>query len=239
MKVLLTGGCSFSVVGHKCWPYHLQSYLNFEKNIHTGTSCQGNDLISKKILYQLFKILEKNNSSDVLVGIMWSGPNRKAVYLDDKNQNLPKLDDCPDNPTAVCDNLNNWYILNGKDRDINDSGLTSTYYKMFYSLVESYVNTCENILRVQWFLQKAKIKYFMATYTKMVLPDEIRNMPEVDYLYNQIDFNNFLPVEGEYEWCKEFYGSHFLKNDNHPTPYQHENFTQQVIVPFLQSKKYV
>jgi hypothetical protein len=239
MKILVTGGCSFSVAKYRCWPYHLESHIKSDYTaIHTGISCQGNDLISKKILHQLFKILETHTADQILVGVMWSGPNRKAIYIEKPHNDLPKVDGCPDNPTAVVENLNNWYILNSRDGDINPKGLTNTYYKSFYSLIESYVSTCENILRVQWFLQKANINYFMTTYTGMVLPKEMIEIPEVNYLYNQIDFNYFLPVTGQYEWCIERDGPYPNEVDNHPTSLQHENFTKEVIIPFLNTKKY-
>jgi hypothetical protein len=237
MNILLTGGCSFSVAKHECWPYHLENYIKPEQSIHTGISCQGNDLISKKILRQLFDLVENHNTSELLVGIMWSGPARKAIYLESPSSDLLKLSGCPENPTAVFTD-SNWYILNSADYGKN--GISRIYFKNFYSLVNSYVETCQDILRVQWFLQKNNIKYFMSTFTENTLPTSMKSMSEVSYLYSQIDFDHFLPVIGELEWCREHYMSESNTNDDlHPTPIQHKKFTDEVIIPFLKKKKYI
>lgn len=238
-KVLLTGGCSFSVAKNNCWPMYLENMIQPIYSVHTGASCQGNDLISKKILYQLIKLLSIYNTSDLLVGIMWSGTDRKAIYLETPDSNLPKLKGCPDNPNAVVDNHFNWYMLNSVDGKQNKFGLTNLYYKNLYSITESYISTIEHILRVQWFLEKNNINYFMSTYTNQVLPVDIRNITEIKYLYDQINFDKFLPVEGEFEWCKKFYEDKFLPNDNHPTTEQHKYFVEQVIYPFLEKNNYV
>jgi hypothetical protein len=236
MNLLLTAGCSFSVASHQCWPFHLENILQPKNATHTGLSCQGNDLISKKILYHTIQLLTTISPDDLLVGVMWSNPDRKAVYLKNPSPDLPKLQYCRENPTSVA-HTDNWYILNSDDYKLK--GISRLYYEDFYSEIDSYVNTCEHILRVQWFLEKHNIKYFMSTYLDEVLPKELENMPEVSYLYKQINFKSFLPVTSEYAWCRDNYGSEFKNDDNHPTPYQHEKFTAEVIIPFLKEKNYI
>jgi hypothetical protein len=81
----------------------------------------------------------------------------------------------------------------------------------------------------------------MSTYTGDIFNKHIvEKNKNVNYLYDQIDFDLFLPVVGEYEWCRDFSNLEFpIKGDNHPSSEQHKVFTEKVIVPFLASKKYI
>ena len=67
--------------------------------------------------------------------------------------------------------------------------------------------------------------------------------PEINYLYKQIDFSTFLPVNGCYDWVKDNYpiegfptvdDSGFI--DYHPLPFGHKKFSDDVILPFLNEK---
>jgi hypothetical protein len=94
------------------------------------------------------------------------------------------------------------------------------------------IQTLENIIRVQNYLKLHNIKYFMSTYTSEVFA--VKDNPNLDHLYEQIDFSKFLPVDGCFEWCKEQSGLPMpYVNDNHPSTEQHKLFTEQVIIPFL------
>ena len=74
----------------------------------------------------------------------------------------------------------------------------------------------------------------MSTYTKEVL--ELRDNPNLDHLYEQIDFDNFLPVEGEYEWALNECKLPWTSPDYHPSIEQHDEFTKQIILPFVKDK---
>jgi hypothetical protein len=100
------------------------------------------------------------------------------------------------------------------------------------------IQTLEHILRVQWFLKSHNIKYMMTTYMDHVFAN-IKN-PECNYLYDMIDMSNFLPIKGEYEWCKEKSELPFpILGDSHPSTSQHHAFTLQVVIPFLKQKGYI
>lgn len=74
----------------------------------------------------------------------------------------------------------------------------------------------------------------MSTYTSEVLPKDMAANPETKDLYNQIDFSKFLPVDGEYEWCRDHSGLDFpVKGDKHPSSDQHRLFVEKVIWPFV------
>lgn len=232
MRVLVTGGCSFSeCISHwiDTWPRHLAKNLPDYQHISTAIGSQGNGLISRRIIYQIIELLKHHSPADLLVGIMWSGPNRYEVY----KSNIPTRvkEDLQENPTNFISGSNgSWTILN---HNWNDD-TSKIYYKYFYDHIGSLVNTYEHILRVQWFLKLHNIKYFMSTYTDEVFPDIEKTHPSTKHLYDQIDFSRFLPIAGEYEWCRDYSGLDFpIPGDNHPSSEQHKKFTEQVILPFL------
>jgi hypothetical protein len=239
MKILVTGGCSFSecISTHvDTWPRHLARKLSDYTHISTGLGSQGNGLISRKIIYQITEQLKYISADKLLVGIMWSGPDRHD-YFTEESIDFDLHDGWMENPTKfVKDSSGSWVILNSQ-WTIPQSKL---YYTTYHSFIGQYVYTCEHILRTQWFLKTHNIKYFMSTYTNEVFTEVLKTHPETKYLYGQIDLSNFLPVVGEYEWCRDRSGLEFpFPPDKHPGSNQHKAFTEQVIIPFLQDKKYI
>jgi hypothetical protein len=247
-KLLLTSGCSFSRPGtteaEATWANCLEKKLVNYDAVHIGLASQGNDLISRKTIYTLTQLLKKMNPQDILVGIMWSGTPRHAVYLSNTVDNFPKVFQNQVNPTSVVPNNDKWYVLipknhpNMKDREFDI--YSRSYYEYLYDQTGSEVETCEHILRTQWFLEKNNIKYFMSTYMSTVLPSSLKTNIEVAHLYNEINFDTFLPVDGEYEWCLNKSGLSFpIPGDRHPSNFQHDKFTDDIIIPFLKEKQYI
>jgi hypothetical protein len=240
MKTLITGGCSFSDGGNPItWPNRLaaSNLLLYYAHIGTGVLAQGNGLISRKIIYTVSESLKTTYPEDILVGIMWSGPSRHDFYLEDVKFSKNITDSWLYNPTCVIPHSkNNWVFIVPSWR--ND--FVKSYYSTFYSHIGSLIYTYEHILRVQWFLKLHNIKYFMSSFTNEVFPVEI-NHPDVQHLYNQIDFDNFLPVSSEDEWCRKYSGIPYLDPDDqhHPSFDHHQAFTNQIIIPFLENKKYI
>lgn len=232
-KFLVTSGCSFS----ECispwvtsWPKHLAAALPEYTHFSCALGSQGNGLISRKLIHRVSKLLkDRVNPQDILVGVMWSGPDRHDYYIDE----TPMFDfteQWMENPTGFTNDNKNWVILNYGWRN-KESGM---YYKNFHSITGSMIYTLEHILRTQWFLELHNIPYFMTTYTSKVFTSDVATNPETDFLYNQINFNRFLPVLGEYEWIKENSKFEFpVSGDFHPGNNQHKEFTDQIILPFL------
>ena len=79
----------------------------------------------------------------------------------------------------------------------------------------------------------------MSTYTSEVLRG-VKNNIDCKHLYDLIDFDRFLPVDGLYEWVRDNIGdSAFeMKGDNHPSSSAHKQFTDSVILPFIEDKCY-
>ena len=96
------------------------------------------------------------------------------------------------------------------------------------------------------FLEKLGVDYFMSTYINIFEDNKLMNNDEVLYLYNQINFDYFLPVKGCYEWVKDNHktlGFNPPDNNNyigiHPTSFGHKMFVNEIITPFLLEKKII
>ena len=205
MKYLVTGGCSFSecISLHvDTWPRHLARAIPDYTHVSTAISSMGNGLISRRVIAVISDLLSQNvQSSEILVGIMWSGFDRHEVYntseLFEKNEDGWMI-----NPVNVVKHVNkNWYILNHHWK--NDVAVQ--YYKYHYNQTFHIILTLEHILRVQWFLQSVKIKFFMSTFTDDVLNSNCIINDETKHLFKLINFGNFLPVTSMLGWCKQNY----------------------------------
>ena len=235
-KLLITSGCSFTN-GEFNWPNHLKKLLN-SKLINVGESSQGNALISRKLIYQIESALKIYKPEEVIVGIVWSSVERNERYIEETDEfcGPPYLDF---NPTSVIDGYKNWRILRHEWINSPDSKL---YYEIYSNLISSMVYTIEHILRVQWYLEKKGIAYFMSSITDILHPYLLEH-PEISYLYKQIDFSKFLPIRGEYEWVKGNYPENGFNPplpdgypDWHPNELGSIKFAEEVIFPFLLKK---
>jgi hypothetical protein len=237
-KILITGGCSFSDPRYNTWPNFLDKYLNDYSSIHTGMGSQGNGLISRKLVYEIQKCLADGiDPENMLVGVMWSGPGRYDIFSD---TSPPGYNDSSNEELTLYENPTNfvrenkkkqWYIFN---HHWQKTYFNATYYKLYHNEVMHQILTLEHILRLQWFFKSLNIKYFMTCYTAKVFFKPVLDHPEVKYLYDLIDLKQFLPVNGEYEWCKDVSTFEFPDpNDMHPGSEQHNDFVQKIIVPWL------
>ena len=238
MKALITGGCSFSecLVHPGTWPQHLNTALPEYQHISTAMGSQGNGLISRRVIYQVTETLKQTAARDILVGVMWSGPDRHDFYVQHRPEVLAS-DGWMENPTRfIKGSTGAWAIMNANWKMHH----AKLYYTEFHTHIGSLIYTLEHMLRTQWFLKQHGIRYFMTTYTGEVIPDSIRKFVDARHLYDEIDFSNFLPVTGQYEWCRDHSDLEFpVPGDNHPSSAQHQLFVQQVVLPFLKEKNLV
>ena len=237
MTILVTSGCSFSECTSPwvdTWPEHLESAIAPAQAFHEGLSSQGNGMISREIIWRVSQLL--GFSDKLIVGVMWSGPDRHELLLSKKQLSPDTIDQQPNSYNWIKNSYADWLILHHS----NNTDFSKDYYTKICNRWYSQVLTIEHILRVQWFLKLHNIRYFMTTFTGQVLEKTICNEPNIKYLYEQIDFDQFLPVSGEYEWCRDHSGLEFpIKGDRHPSTAQHKLFTEQVILPFLKEKEYI
>lgn len=238
-KILLSSGCSFTFEDWN-WRTFVCEIMDYEL-LNVGTSSIGNGLIGKKVIYNVDNLLKIYKPEDIIVGVMWSGIDRNDFYTDDSTK-MDNINNWKENPTKVVDGDRNWEITNfyWKTRK------SRLWYENFHTSIGSMIQTIQNILMVQWYLDRVNVKYYMSTFLDIFHingADNLTSHPEISYLYKMIDFNRFLPVSGCHEWVKENYQEDgFNAPDSngyigvHPTKFGHQKFVEEVIVPFIKNK---
>lgn len=235
--LLITSGCSFSEcvspASHiSTWPRHLSTHLRC-KHISSGLGCQGNGLISRKVIYDVDRMLRSHSADELLVGIMWSGISRHEVYVDLPDMKMENKDRWQINPSRfVNGSTGAWTIINHHW----SMPTSQMYYQHFYNDHYGQILTLEHILRVQFYLQNKKIRYFMTTFMESVLIPELLAHPECKYLNEMIDTSAFLPIKGMSEWCRDNSEHAFGSDGIHPSTMQHKEFTDKVILPWLSDR---
>ena len=248
-KILITSGCSFSECkGAETWPKWLSQQLGSSyAGVHKGMGSQGQGMISRSVIYAVSQALKQYKPEDILVGVMWSGPDRHEYYM----QNSEKINWFKDpayyegwmeNPTAfIEDTPKNWVIMNQGWMKVPT---IRTYYQYFWDKTYMQIQTYEHMLRLQWFLQSLGIKYFFTCYTDFVMyPHVYKHNQDTAHLYELIDHDKFLPVSSIYTWLVDNqvqldYLVHPHPH-NHPSGYQHDQFVQRVIMPWLRERNYL
>ena len=228
-KHLITSGCSFSDARTPyTWPLQLSSSYNIS-SYHTGLGSQGNGLIARKAIYAVHRALMQGISpKEILVGIMWSGPDRQDFYVSQPRVDVH--DGYMQNPTTFTGSTPRWVIVNHNWRN----QYAKNWYANLHDTVGAQIYTYEHVLRTQWFLKLHKVPYFMTTYTGRVFESQHQVHTEISWLHDQIDWSKFLPIEGEYEWCRDHSGIKFpVDGDPHPGTAQHEKFVEKVVLPFI------
>lgn len=247
IKCLITAGCSFSQVPNRdvTWPVHLNEALNPEKVYYLGQGAAGNGIISRKVLYHLTEAQKTYSNDEILVGIMWSGYDRRDLFSFKKEPTNIIDYGCQSNqyrnPCAVIEDAN-YNIVN---RHWHDE-LTESFNVIFRD-EDCLMVTLEHILRIQWLLKLNNIKYFMVPYDfdvwiPFVFGDYdkfrlINSSKDLEFLYNQIDFSCWLPIENMYDYAKFESSFDFaVPNDPHPSTEQHKEMVEKVLLPFLKTK---
>jgi hypothetical protein len=230
---LVTAGCSFSE-WHWCWPHWLHQKLGLPvSHCDQGLASQGNGLISRRVIWQCQHLLQNIPANELLVVVMWSGPDRHDFYYRDNPGFTGNMHGWSQNPTNFVDRgEGGWVILNPHWQ----MERSQTWYSKFHDDVGAVIYTLEHMLRTQWYLKNAGISYVMTTYMGTVLPDWCQTHPDTAHLWQMLDRDNFLPVTGEYEWCRDHTTIDFLHDDLHPVPQHHQQFVDQVMWPFIKEK---
>ena len=235
------------------WPYICKEKLNYDLYDLTEEKI-GNALISRKVISKVNELLKTNKSDDIIVGIMWTIPDIHERYISNgKNDSYVEKPEI--NLTSVVGNIKNWRVL--RHEWISSSEDCNLYYRVIYNKLQSYILTLEHIMRTQWFLKKLGIKYFMTFHLDIFHKDEnylkmynfeklkdikkrdhslnILNYNEVHYLYNTIQKNMFLPIDGMLEWVQTNYSVGGFEDNEKliPNGFGHEKFTNEMIIPFL------
>lgn len=260
-KVLITGGCSFSICFENdvsTWPIHLYKILQqhgYTEHISKAMGSQGNGLISRGIIYAVSKALESYNPEDILVGVMWSGSNRldyRCANTDLLSFGKMNTDGWIENPTGFVDEADKKWVIMNPNWNILEA---QTYYKFFHDYVGSTIYSLEHILRTQYYLKSKNVKYFFTDFVDNNIIDStsqevVNSKIEYEHLVKELDRDNYLPVSSEHRWLyensitKEEYHKRHLYNGRmsqwvHPNHDEHKEFVDQIIVPYLKSRKWL
>tara|TARA_R110002020_G_scaffold11692_2_gene43721 strand:- start:4511 stop:5413 length:903 start_codon:yes stop_codon:yes gene_type:complete len=176
-KILVTGGCSFT---HSPDTYAVQ-IKQYEKDLtvhNISLSGAGNDLISRMIIHKISQLLkEGEHPDDIFVIMQLSGLERKSFLIsedvgeyDSLKQERGYDSHLPDHFEYKWGGRRPWnnfvdcsktfwaqMMANG----ITDYEIFSNYFNYIYSDESHFVETLENILKVQWFLNQNNIQYKM------------------------------------------------------------------------------
>jgi hypothetical protein len=245
IKCLITAGCSYSQVPNRdtTWRVHLNEWLNPEKVYYLGQGAAGNGIISRKVVHALTEALETYKPEEILVGVMWSGHNRREIYSKNRLDTtiIEYGTEVYQNPVKIVDK-HNYHIVNVHWND----NLTTNFVKHAYIREDSLMITLEHVLRIQWLLKLNNVKYFMTeydydTFDSAPFKKELLNSDkDLTFLYNQIDRSQWLPINNMYEYAKEKSGfKHARPPDPHPSTEQHKAMVEKVLIPFLLENKLV
>tara|TARA_R100000664_G_scaffold8581_1_gene14104 strand:- start:6924 stop:7877 length:954 start_codon:yes stop_codon:yes gene_type:complete len=201
-KILITGGCSFSdswnlpeskYLYRRTWVNYIKEKYNFKKYVHMGNPASGNELIAERIIYALQTLLDKGYlSDDLYVGVMWSGIERKELFVStQETDKYSELDDSvrrEGENTLMMSHYSNVFsntkgmrpgIVNVPNGYLKSGGLPykddwwktkpqrdyfNLWYDNFYSVEKQFIDTLKSILLVQTFCERHNIKYFMSVW---------------------------------------------------------------------------
>lgn len=240
IDTLLISGCSFTFEPH-CWPNHVAKELSLDE-INVGMGSAGNGLIAKRLMSTCERLLKEKKPEEILVGIMWSGTDRHHKYTDHKIDSSVyledgSLDERVQNPTWAGNPEHlHWIMMNPWHLQTSHS---EKYYLEYHTDIHGQTTTLEYILLTQLYLKSKGIKYFMTTFKNIFSEDWNfdKNNLEVKYLYDQIDFSKFAPIDGCMEWVTEHYPEKGFPQrwDDHPNEFGYKKFAEEVLVPFINS----
>ena len=248
-KLLISCGCSYTQVPNTAqnWPVHLTNYLNCD-TLYLGQGAAGNGIISKRAIYYINESLKKYQPEEILVGIMWSSHTRQEFLFQETPSSYTEITNCIFNYINPCsidiDKTNRqYYIVQPPWKD----ELSTIYYKRFYDGVGSAIQTLENILRVQWFCEKLKIKYFFTNINEWTFrydySDVSKTLPwheDIQSLRNLINWNEWLPIDNAWDWFINESGYPEIKElGTHPSTEQNKALVDRIMIPHLKSKGYI
>lgn len=217
------------------WPVHLAEKINPELVLYLGQGAAGNGIISRKIIYHVTEQLKTYVPQDILVGIMWSGYDRRDMFTTTEPHDIKRIDDKGEqysNPVRIAGDRN-FYLTHNYWKD----PITTKYLNQ---TEDALLITLEHMLRTQWFLEKHNVKYFMTEFHPLCLDKElIESDKDLKFLYSQINLDHWLPISNCYDWVKDESGFTFDREDPHPSTNQHKAFVDRVIVPFLLGKNLI
>ena len=274
MKHIVTSGCSFSntidcvdytrfemehdsyqLDNYKSWALHLEDIVPDSKVYNRALPGVGNGHIVRSIIWQVNELLKQNiKPTDVFMQV--TSPDRKELLLD-----------CEDMTSETDRNLHSHYIPdiwlprmsrhhNAKELNENkmwlkhsydDDSMMKYHYKYYNNKMSAFVETLENMLRLEWFLKLHKINYKIF-FGWTILNFDFWQATETEYLWGMLDLDNVwfyknysgitqwvadnLPFEDRYVTGDRLTEDGFPL-DQHPSNKAHREFAKQVVSKWI------
>lgn len=240
-KLLVTTGDSISNYPSgpwETWPKQIADILECDA-VYGGHAGASDGLIARYTMYHVLEALKTHKSEEILVGVMWGIPDVVDIY----NRTF----DIPHQPADIPrPNVRNPTSMLGEEKFYlmhpfwNDEASTQ-WYEKYHDPIGARILALEHILRIQWFLEKYNITYFMAeSATDSLIDTEYLSDPDIKFLHDQIDFSKFVNQDHKltfHRWAVYESGIPLpYPGDPHPSTEAHTLYVEKYIVPHL--KKY-
>jgi hypothetical protein len=225
IKLVITGGCSFSDQFAYTWAQLLQEKVQSKypdvKFRHTGSQSQGQELIQKKISIALIEELDNYKHHEILVLPMWSGTERKAFWIDNteivydimsayaqgKGAYLHQFTDLhtniPDDKIKWAKNTKynpegGWYMAN---YFIHDSAISKEFFNLHQTIIGFVTTSLENIIFLQNLCKLKGVNILQSFFRSYVYDDIIQNKDHLNlkYLFSVLDHDTIVSTTGIYE----------------------------------------
>ncbi len=253
-KIVLFAGCSFTAM-HDSWARQMVDIFPAYKAQVIAKHGAGNDFIARSIVYEIDR--QKELGSKVShVFVMWSGPSRHEILIDQKVfQNLKpwstelstykrqgewgeQLEENElDFAWAKSGGAYGKFEFDASEMDIENKMLDN-YFDNFYKVHTSdYFNfkSLEDFHYVQMYCKANQITLINLTFRDIIGPiDEVIDYKEYKYLYNLIDWKQWYfhnKFGGLREWNLENTNKWDDGYDNHPDKQAHAEYIEKFIVP--------
>ena len=247
MKHLVTSGCSFSDYENpeSTWPLHFQDLTQdkYDKFHHLGACGQGEDYISRSVIYKVNELLKDNNSDDIFVIVGWSGLQRRAILVNNET-------------TKMHYRFKDWYPMGeletmkgvsiGSWQDFDEE------YLKFLTEEQNIIISLEHMIRTQDFLRVNNVDYKFFGFTNLFanLDEEDfltrgrgaridKKYPNTSYLFDIMDWNKWWfhnEFGGLADWVNENITDGFDgkgKNTGHPLANSQRLFTKEVVLKWI------
>lgn len=246
---LIVSGCSFTEAssgeGYGQWGEFLAREIHYN-SINHGKESSSNKMIAKKLRWQVLETLKTIPAEKIMVGVQWSCPTRQVIYLNNNSLSYYTKKGKHNRSWNCASPITRFplYDTDGVWRDLSvyfistqkyDSRI-SAYYKLFENADYFKIQTLEEIIYTQMFLKQHNIRYFMFPFTEVVLKDT-NNNTSTKWLYDQIDFDHWLPVDSYENWF--WTKRERIEVGTHPNQKENIEFATTLITPFLKDKNWI
>ena len=258
IKHLITSGCSFSDNCGKRWPHYLAEALGAELYNRGQGSC-GNDWISKSAIYEVQRLLDAGiDPKEMLVVVMWSGIDRKGLFISNTetpnyktliNSNSPNPVNFIDGPinTNLSSNQYDGYLSGSMNCTFNADivKLKKELIRNFFNDEALAIESYENFLRLQWFCKSNNIQLINQTFMDIMhYPRYINGPLTKDHYRNIKPLNNMLDYDrwvfwkntgGLYEYVRDN-SLGFYTDNVHPLPESHKHYVDNFLLQAVRNR---